>query len=121
MRARFPILTREIHGHRLVYLDSAATSQKPVAVLDALRSFYEHSNANVHRGVHTLAEEATALYEACRRRVARFVGAEPRGIVMTHNATAALNLVARAWGARLAPGDEVLLTEMEHHANLVPW
>jgi len=121
LRARFPILTREIHGHRLVYLDSAATSQKPVAVLDALRSFYEHSNANVHRGVHTLAEEATALYEACRRRVARFVGAEPRGIVMTHNATAALNLVARAWGARLAPGDEVLLTEMEHHANLVPW
>ena len=121
-RARFPILEREVHGHRLVYLDNAATTQKPAAVLDALRSYYSASNANVHRGVHTLAEEATALYEACRARVARFVNApEERGVVIVRNATEAINLVARSWGATLSAGDEVLLSEMEHHSNLVPW
>jgi cysteine desulfurase/selenocysteine lyase len=119
---RFPILARTVNGHRLVYLDNAATSQKPDTVLAALQYYYTHSNANVHRGVHTLAEEATAAYEACRGRVARFVNApDPRGVVILRNATEAINLVARSWGAKLAAGDEVLLTEMEHHSNLVPW
>ncbi|HPC81928.1 MAG TPA: SufS family cysteine desulfurase [Thermoanaerobaculaceae bacterium] len=122
LRERFPILGRMVNGHRLVYLDNAATTQKPAAVLEALERFYRLSNANVHRGVHTLAEEATSAYEACRRRVARFVGAaDPRQVVITRNATEALNLVARGWGSRLGPGDEVLVTEMEHHSNLVPW
>lgn len=119
---RFPILGRTVHGKRLVYLDNAATTQKPAGVLAALSHYYTTMNANVHRGVHTLAEEATAAFEATRRRVARFVGApDSRGVVMTRNATEALNLVARSWGARLSAGDEVLLTEMEHHSNLVPW
>jgi len=122
LRARFPILERKVHGHRLVYLDNAATTQKPAAVLDALRAYYSASNANVHRGVHTLAEEATALYEACRSRVARFVNApDPRGVVIARGTTDAINLVARSWGATLSAGDEVLLSEMEHHSNLVPW
>ncbi|HVN75683.1 MAG TPA: SufS family cysteine desulfurase [Thermoanaerobaculaceae bacterium] len=122
LRGRFPILGRTVHGHRLVYLDNAATTQKPAAVLEALRSYYSESNANVHRGVHTLAEEATALYEACRARVARFVSApEDRAVVIVRNATEAINLVARSWGGALSPGDEVLLSEMEHHSNLVPW
>jgi cysteine desulfurase/selenocysteine lyase len=122
LKARFPILKRQVHGHPLVYLDNAATTQKPISVIEAIARYYEHSNANVHRGVHTLAEEATAAYEECRRRVARFVNApDPNGVVITRNATEALNLVARSWGARLAAGDEVLLTEMEHHSNLVPW
>ncbi len=122
LRERFPILGRMVNGHRLVYLDNAATTQKPSAVLDALERYYRLSNANVHRGVHTLAEEATAAYETCRRRVARFVGVpDTRQVVITRNATEALNLVARGWGARLGPGDEVVTTEMEHHSNLVPW
>ena len=122
LRARFPILQRRVHGHRLVYLDNAATTQKPDAVLAALQRYYATSNANVHRGVHTLAEEATAAYEECRARVASFVNApEERGVVIVRNATEAINLVARSWGATLAAGDEVLLSEMEHHSNLVPW
>jgi cysteine desulfurase/selenocysteine lyase len=122
LRARFPILKRQVHGRPLVYLDNAATTQKPATVIAALAHYYENSNANVHRGVHTLAEEATAAYEECRRRVAAFVNApDADGVVITRNATEALNLVARSWGARLHAGDEVLLTEMEHHSNLVPW
>ncbi len=122
LRTRFPILTREVHGRPLVYLDNAATTQKPQAVLDALRQYYATCNANVHRGVHTLAEEATAAYEGCRSRVARFVNApSERGVVIVRNATEAINLVARSWGSTLADGDEVLLSEMEHHSNLVPW
>jgi cysteine desulfurase/selenocysteine lyase len=122
LRARFPILQRQVHGHPLVYLDNAATTQKPEAVLAAIQRYYSTSNANVHRGVHTLAEEATAAYEACRGRVARFVNApDERGVVIVRNATEALNLVARSWGASLVEGDEVLLSEMEHHSNLVPW
>ena len=122
LRARFPILQRQVHGHRLVYLDNAATTQKPETVLAALQHYYANSNANVHRGVHTLAEEATAAYEACRSRVARFVNApDKRGVIIARNATDALNLVARSWGATLTAGDEVLLSEMEHHSNLVPW
>ena len=122
LRARFPILQRQVHGHRLVYLDNAATTQKPETVLAALQHYYANSNANVYRGVHTLAEEATAAYEACRSRVARFVNApNERGVIIARNATDALNLVARSWGATLTAGDEVLLSEMEHHSNLVPW
>jgi cysteine desulfurase/selenocysteine lyase len=122
LRARFPILGRQVHGHPLVYLDNAATTQKPDTVLAAIASYYTTSNANVHRGVHTLAEEATALYERCRLRAAGFVNApDARGVVIVRNTTEAINLVAQSWGATLAPGDEVLLSEMEHHSNLVPW
>ncbi len=122
VQARFPVLRRTVRGKRLHYLDTAATAQKPETVIEAEARYYREHNSNVHRGIHTLAEEATALYEKCRERVASFVGGpDPDGVVMTRNATAALNLVARGLEQRLAPGDEVLLTEMEHHANLVPW
>lgn len=123
IRGDFPILERQVHGHRLVYLDNAATTQKPRAVLDALRRYYETMNANVHRGIHTLAGEATEAYENVRERVASFLGGtDARGIVFTRNATEALNLVARSWvEPRVKEGDEILLTEMEHHSNLVPW
>lgn len=123
VREDFPILARQINGRRLVYLDSAATSQKPESVLAAMDGFYRRHNANVHRGVYTLAAEATAMYEGARARVARFLGAaEPAEVVFTRGTTEAINLVAHSWGeAHLEPGDAVLLTEMEHHANLVPW
>ena len=119
----FPILEREVHGGRLVYLDSANTSQKPRVVLDAMARYYERSNANVHRGTYLIAEEATAALEEARAKVARFIGAgHSREVVFTKNATEALNLVAKAWGrANLAEGDVVVLTELEHHANIVPW
>ncbi len=119
----FPILDREVHGGRLVYLDSANTSQKPRAVLDAMSQYYERSNANVHRGTYLIAEEATAALEGARAKVARFIGAKAaREVVFTKNATEALNLVAKAWGrANLHAGDVVVLTELEHHANIVPW
>jgi cysteine desulfurase/selenocysteine lyase len=123
VRADFPILAREVNGRHLVYLDSAATSQKPRAVIRALVGYYERSNASVHRGAHRLAEEATGAYEGARARVARFLGADdPRGVVFTRNATEAINLVAWSWGrANLRPDDEVVVTAMEHHSNLVPW
>ncbi len=119
----FPILEREVHGGRLVYLDSANTSQKPTAVLDAMARYYEQSNANVHRGTYLIAEEATAALEGARAKVARFIGArQAKEVVFTKNATEALNLVAKAWGrANLRAGDAVVLTELEHHANIVPW
>jgi cysteine desulfurase/selenocysteine lyase len=122
-RADFPILTRTVGGHRLVYLDSAASAQKPRAVLDALQGFYERSNANVHRSIHTLGEEATELYEGARDRVRAFLGARHREeIVFTRGTTEAINLVAHTWARRaLVQGDEILLSEMEHHSNLVPW
>ncbi len=121
-RERFPILQRPVGGRPLVYLDSAATAQKPEAVIEAEAAYYRRSNANAHRGIHALAEEATAAYEECRRRVASWLGAAaPEMVVITRNATAALNLAARGWEHQLRAGDEVLLTEMEHHANLVPW
>nr|BAL57235.1 cysteine desulfurase / selenocysteine lyase [uncultured Chloroflexota bacterium]BAL58053.1 cysteine desulfurase / selenocysteine lyase [uncultured Chloroflexota bacterium] len=124
IRRDFPVLEREVRpGIRLVYLDSTATSQKPRQVLEAMEKFYRASNANIHRGVHTLAEEATARYEEARAKIARFIHApSPRQIVYTRNTTEAINLVAYAWGrAFLRPGDRILLTEMEHHSNLVPW
>jgi cysteine desulfurase / selenocysteine lyase len=123
LRADFPILQREIHGHRLTYLDSAATSQKPSVVIDAVADYYRTYNANVHRGIYTIGEEATAAYEGARAKVAGFINApSDREIVFTRNATEAINLVAYAWGRRhIERGDPIVLTEMEHHANLVPW
>jgi cysteine desulfurase/selenocysteine lyase len=121
VRKDFPILDREVRpGVPLVYLDSAATAQKPLQVLDAMRDYNERHNANVHRGIHTLAEEATALYEGARVKVATFVGApDPREIVFAKNSTEALNLMAHVLS--FGPGDEVVITEMEHHSNIVPW
>jgi len=124
LRMDFPILLREITpGNRLVYLDSTATTQKPLDVLQAMDDYYRRSNANIHRGVHTLAEEATALYENARERIAEFIGARKScEVIFTRNATEAINLVAFSWGRKnLAPGDLIILTEMEHHSNLVPW
>ncbi|MBI4238798.1 MAG: cysteine desulfurase [Deltaproteobacteria bacterium] len=123
IRADFPILQTTVRGHPLVYLDNAATTQKPQAVLDALTQYYQTSNANIHRGLHFLAETATAAYEAVRTQVQQFIHApSPREIIFTRNATEALNLVAHSYGrTHLEAGDEILLTEMEHHSNLIPW
>lgn len=124
IREQFPVLARETRpGVPLVYLDSAATSQKPRQVIQAMTSYYERQNANIHRGIHQLAEEATEAYESARARIAAFLGAgSPREIIFTRNATESINLVAGSWGrANLREGDLVLLTEMEHHSNLVPW
>ena len=119
IREDFPVLSTTVNGHPLVYLDSAATSQKPLAVLDAERDYYLHRNAAVHRGAHTLAALATEEFEEARATVARFVGADADEIVWTSNATEGVNLVA--YGQRLQPGDEIVVTESEHHANLLPW
>ncbi len=121
IRAEFPILARQVNGKPLVYLDSAASAQKPRAVIEAMVHAMEHSYANVHRGLHTLANETTEAYEAARKKVATFIGAEPTEIVFTKGATEAINLVAAGLGASLKSGDEILLSEMEHHANIVPW
>ncbi|WP_374578037.1 aminotransferase class V-fold PLP-dependent enzyme [Phenylobacterium sp.] len=121
VRAQFPILSREVHGKPLVYLDSAASAQKPRAVIEAMTRAMEHSYANVHRGLHTLANETTDAYEAARRSVARLLNAEEGEIVFTKGGTEAINLVASGLGASLGEGDEIVLTEMEHHANIVPW
>ncbi len=119
----FPILSRQVRGKRLVYLDNAATTQKPRRVIEALIGYYQRYNANVHRGIHTLAEEATAAYERARDAVARFLGGLPREeVIFTRGTTESINLVARSWARNeLKPGDRILLTRMEHHANLVPW
>jgi cysteine desulfurase/selenocysteine lyase len=123
IKADFPIMQREVHGKRLVYLDSASSSQKPTAVLDAMDRMHRNYYANVHRGVYTIAEEATNAFEASRARVAGFIGAGgPEQIVFVRNATEAINLVAYSWArANLHEGDPIVLTEMEHHANIVPW
>ncbi|MEZ5286196.1 MAG: cysteine desulfurase [Vicinamibacterales bacterium] len=123
VRADFPILGRTVHGKPLVYLDNAATTQKPRAVLQALVDYYESANANVHRGVHFLSGRATDLFEDARVRVGRFLGTpDAREIVFTRNATEGINLVAQAWGrANVGAGDEILITAMEHHSNIVPW
>ncbi len=123
LREDFPALAQEVRGRPLVYLDNAATTQKPNAVIDAVSNYYRHDNANVHRGVHTLSERATALYEATRKTVARFIGAgSPDEIVFLRGATEAINLAAGSWGAaNIGAGDEILLTELEHHSNIVPW
>jgi cysteine desulfurase/selenocysteine lyase len=122
VRADFPILSTTVHGHPLAYLDTAATSQKPQVVIDAVARFYAETNANVHRGVYHLSERATAAYEAARARAGRFLGAaSAEEIVFTRGTTEAINLVAASFSSRLGPGDEVLLTAMEHHSNIVPW
>jgi len=124
VRQDFPILGREVRpGVRLIYLDSTATSQKPLPVIEAMDMYYRRFNANVHRGIHTLAEEATAMYEAARQKIAHFINASSaQQIIYTRNATEAINLVAYTWArANLKAGDRILLTEMEHHSNLVPW
>nr|MEA2799481.1 cysteine desulfurase / selenocysteine lyase [Phenylobacterium sp.] len=121
IRAEFPILQRQVNGKPLVYLDSAASAQKPRSVIDAMVHAMEHSYANVHRGLHTLANETTEAYEAARKKIAGFIGAEPAEIVFTKGGTEAINLVAAGLGAGLKAGDEILLSEMEHHANIVPW
>jgi cysteine desulfurase / selenocysteine lyase len=123
LRADFPILDQEVHGHRLVYLDSAATSQKPTPVIAAMDAYYRHDNANVHRGIYALSERATAAYEGARVKVARLIGvSDAHEIIWSRNATESLNLIAYAWGRRhIERGDVIVLTEMEHHANLVPW
>lgn len=124
IRADFPILEREVHpGVPLVYLDSTATAQKPISVIEALESFYRRHNANIHRGIHVLAEEATAMYEDSREKISRFIHApSARQIIFTRNATESINLVAYSWArANLKTGDLILLTEMEHHSNLIPW
>ena len=123
MRAQFPILAREVHGRPLVYLDNAATTQKPRAVIDAERHYYEFQNANIHRGVHALSQEATDAFEAARDKVKNFLKASHREeIIFTRGATEAINLVAHSWGrTNLKAGDEILVSEMEHHANIVPW
>jgi cysteine desulfurase/selenocysteine lyase len=123
IRADFPILGTQVHGRPLVYLDNAATTQKPRAVLQALTDYYTGSNANVHRGVHYLSGRATDLFEGARARVARFIGAaDPKEVIFTRNATEGVNLVAQTWGrTNVRAGDEVLISGMEHHSNIVPW
>ena len=123
VRNDFPILREQAHGHPLIYFDNAATSQKPRAVIDALRHYYEHENANVHRGLHELSSRATEAYERSRQRVATYLGAaSAEEIVFTRGTTESINLVAQAWGRKFIGADDViLLTEMEHHSNLVPW
>lgn len=123
VRREFPIFQQKVHGRRLVFLDSAASAQKPRAVIDAITSVYTTSYANVHRGLYSLAEAATERYEAARAKVARFIGVtDPGELIFVRNATEGLNLVAYAWGRQhISPGDRIIITEMEHHSNLVPW
>jgi len=123
LRKDFPILNQQVHGHPLVYFDNAATTQKPTAVIDALRNYYERDNANVHRGIHELSNRATAAFEAARQRAAQFVNAGSSDeVIFTRGTTEGINLVAYAWGGKhIKRGDKILLTEMEHHSNIVPW
>jgi len=123
VRADFPLLTRTVHGKPLVYFDTAASAQRPLAVLNAIDDFYRHHNANIHRGVHTLSQEATEAYESARARLARFLNAaRPGEVVFTRGTTESINLVANSFlGPRLEAGDEIVITHMEHHANIVPW
>src|SRR5690349_21951635 len=123
IRKSFPVLEREVNNQLLVYLDNAATSQKPQAVIDALNYYYSNYNANIHRGIHTLAEEATAAFEATRDTVQQFINAESREqIIFTGGTTEGINLVAQTWGRQnIKAGDEIIVSNMEHHSNIVPW
>src|SRR4029450_6639122 len=122
LRRDFPILARRVHDRPLVYLDSAASSQKPLQVLDAVRHYYQTSHANIHRGIYVLSEEATLAYEQAHECVASFINATFEEIIFTRNTTEALNLVAYAWGLHnLRVGDNIVLSQLEHHSNLVPW
>ena len=122
IRKDFPVLDQEVNGRKLIYFDNAATSQKPLSVIEAMTHYYEHDNANVHRGLHELSNRATAGYEGARARLAAYLGAQDEEIIFTRGTTESINLVARAWAEEnLKAGDVVLLTEMEHHSNIVPW
>ncbi len=123
IKADFPVLSQEINGHKLVYLDNAASSQKPQTVIDELSRFYSEDNSNIHRGLHTLAERSTSAYESTRRRVAKFIGCRsPEEVILNSGTTAGINLIAYSWGEEhINEGDEIVITEMEHHANLIPW
>ncbi|MEK7307367.1 MAG: aminotransferase class V-fold PLP-dependent enzyme, partial [Nitrospirota bacterium] len=123
IRKDFPVLQRKINGRQLVYLDNAATTQKPESVISSMDDFYRYSNSNVHRGIHQLSVEATELYEDAHTKIARFINARGmKEIIFTKNATEAINLVAYAWGRKnIMEGDTILLSEMEHHSNIVPW
>jgi cysteine desulfurase/selenocysteine lyase len=123
IREEFPIFQRKIKGNSLIYLDSAATTQKPICVIDALSDFYKYQYANVHRGAYSLSDDATYKYEEARLKVAKFINAKmTENIIFTRNATEGINLVASSWGRKnLKSGDEILLTMMEHHSNLIPW
>src|SRR5436309_14255529 len=123
LRSDFPVLDQEVHGRPLIYFDNAATTQKPRAVLEVLRQYYERDNANVHRGIHELSNRATAGFEAARGRAAKFINARSSDeIVFTRGTTEGINLVAHAWGSKnIKAGDKILLTEMEHHSNIVTW
>src|SRR5215208_336704 len=122
IRSDFPVLARRVNGKPLVYVDNAATAQKPASVIEAISSYYRNSNANIHRSMHELAAEATELYEAARTRVAAFVGVQPEEIVFVRNATEAINLVRYTWAReQVGPGDTVAISRMEHHSNVVPW
>jgi len=123
LRGDFPILHQQVHGHPLIYFDNAATTQKPKPVVSSLKNYYEHDNANVHRGIHELSNRATAAFEAARSRAARFINARSaEEIIFTRGTTEGINLVASAWGQKnIKAGDTILLTEMEHHSNIVPW
>src|SRR6266404_6274502 len=123
LRSDFPILPQNVHGQPLIYFDNAATTQKPRAVIEALQHYYEHDNANVHRGIHELSSRATTAFEAARSRAAQFMNARSsEEIIFTRGTTEGINLVANAWGSKnIKSGDRILLTEMEHHSNIVPW
>jgi cysteine desulfurase/selenocysteine lyase len=122
VRRQFPVLSQRPYGKRLAFLDSGATAQKPQAVIDAVSRFYAQDNSNVHRGVYDLAERATAAFEGARKKIARYIGADPREVIFTRGTTEGVNLVAQTYGrAHVGPGDEILLTGMEHHSNIVPW
>src|SRR3989338_989883 len=121
MNKDFPILKAEANGKRLIYLDSAATSQKPAKVIDTLKEYYEQDNANVHRGIYKLAQKSTVIYEKAHEVVAKFIGAEFEEIIFTKGSTEGLNLLAYSLGKNLQAGDEIVLSEMEHHSNIVPW
>src|SRR3989440_6629559 len=123
IRIDFPILSRQVHGHPLVYLDSTASSQKPLAVIEAMSTYYKTTHANVHRGVYELSEEATVRMERARVKVARFINSrQSKQVIFTRNTTESINLVAYSWGyANIHAGDLIIVTEMEHHSNLIPW
>lgn len=123
IKADFPVLSQDINGHKIVYLDNAASSQKPQSVIDELSRFYSEDNANIHRGLHTLAERSTDAYESTRKRVAKFIGCQhPEEVILNSGTTAGINLIAYSWGEEhINEGDEIVITEMEHHANLIPW
>src|SRR3989338_2004368 len=122
IRKQFPILSRNINGYPLAYLDNASNTQKPQCVLDAITRYYAQSNANIHRGIHTLSEEATKQYEDARGTVARFINATSEEIIFTRNTTESINLIAYSWGrANIKKGDVIMVSEMEHHSNLLPW